>query len=164
MKTTGLAFFFLIILSGNAYSCNNEYVYTMYSIIQEQRSKLDSIVTKKMPNSIVLAQAILETGYGKSRAARIQNNHFGMSSQNGIMTYDSVEQNVEAYFDNLSNHNAYNNLRNILEQDEDNLQTIINSYASYYAEDPHYSNKVLRVINSCELTYYDRSNSLYALN
>lgn len=164
MKITLLAAFLTLLVSSNAYSCNREYVNEMNSVIVEQRQNHDSIVTQKMPSSIILAQAILETGYGKSRAARVQNNHFGMSSKNRIMTYDSVEENVKAYFINLSNHNAYNDLRNTLQNNEDNLQVIINSYASYYAEDPQYSSKVLGVINSCNLTYYDDSRSLYALN
>ncbi len=150
--------------SSAAYSCNDEYIDYMNSIIEDTRQNIDGVVADNMPNSIIIAQAILETGYGKSRAARKQNNHFGMSSQNKIMTYDSVEENVEAYFVNLSNHNAYRKLRETLESESYNLPKIINSYAGYYAEDPKYSRKVLSVIKSCKLNSYDLNKILYAQN
>ena len=164
MKKTALLAILFMMFSSVAYSCNDEYINYMNSIIEETRQDIDGVIAENMPNSIIIAQAVLETGYGKSRAARRQNNHFGMSSQNRIMTYGSVEENVEAYFVNLSNHNAYRKLRETLESDNYDLPKIINSYAGYYAEDPHYSRKVLSVINSCKLNYYDSNRNLFAQN
>lgn len=162
MKFVIKAFVSFVLFTNFAYACDREYVEGMNEIIVDTRENVETIVAENMPTSIVIAQAVLETGYGKSRAAKVQNNHFGMMSRGSIMTYDSVEENVQAYFVNLSNHNAYRDLRSELEQNEKSIRNILASYTHYYAEDPEYTNKLLSVINSCQLLAFDQENQYYA--
>ena len=44
-----------------------------------------------IPASITLAQAALESGYGRSRLARVNKNHFGIKSGSRYMIYSSAE-------------------------------------------------------------------------
>ena len=48
-----------------------------------------------IPATIVLAQAMLESGYGNSQAARLRNNHFGID--HGRRRYGSVEECYTSY-------------------------------------------------------------------
>lgn len=146
---------FLLSFSNIAYSCDDEYVTLMNNVIIETRTSMDNIVVNELPTALVIAQAILETGYGKSNAATIKNNHFGMMSAQGLMQYDSINENVSEYFLNLNNHNAYSNLRDTLEQGEKDLETIMRSYASTYAQDPKYVFKIISIVNSCKLYQLD---------
>lgn len=79
-----------------------------------------------VPTSMVLVQAIEESGWGTSRFARESNNLFGMRcfgkacgvvQQGGgvdaqrFQRFASVEDNVRAYLLNLNTHTAYETLR-----------------------------------------------------
>lgn len=80
-----------------------------------------------VPTSMVLVQAIEESGWGTSRFARESNNLFGMRcfgkscgvAQRGVdiadaqrfQHFSSVEENVRAYLLNLNTHFAYEGLR-----------------------------------------------------
>lgn len=82
-----------------------------------------------VPESLVLAQAAKESGWGTSRFAREGNNLFGvwcftpgcglkpLSRDAGlnheVARYDSVQQSVNAYVHNINTHAAYNELRRI---------------------------------------------------
>lgn len=83
--------------------------------------KIDTI-----PESLVLAQAVIESGWGKSRFAKEANNLFGERtwSSEGIVpkyreegqtykvkTFSSISASVKSYMLNLNRHNAYYNFR-----------------------------------------------------
>jgi Bax protein len=86
-------------------------------------SRVDSV-----PLSMVVIQAVEESGWGTSRFARQGNNLFGLrcfsdgcgltqaGSGRGYQTFDSVQQAVRTYLHNLNTHDAYAELRSLRAQ------------------------------------------------
>jgi Bax protein len=61
-----------------------------------------------VPPSLALAQAIIETGGGRSHAALKKNSTFGhMATKTKVKAFDSLEKSVRAYVENLNAHPAY---------------------------------------------------------
>ena len=88
---------------------------------KEYLQKIDTI-----PVSLVLAQAALESGWGKSRFARIANNIFGEwtwgkrgivpkhgkpGKTHKIKIFDSLQDSIASYMLNLNRHRAYREFR-----------------------------------------------------
>ena len=103
-----------------------------YVIAIENKHKVDLIdellrQVNTIPNSIVLAQAVNESGWGSSRFATESNALFGeytYDTKNGIIperrdkgkkhlikNFSSIDKSVESYFKNINTHNAYKNFR-----------------------------------------------------
>ena len=95
-----------------------------------------------IPASIVLAQAILESGYGNSRAARLRNNHFGIV--HGRRRYASVEECYEAYAVLLSTSKRYASLFDIPLSDYRAWAHEIQNCG--YATDKRYARKLIIII------------------
>ena len=130
-------------------------------------------------HSPIIAQAILESGWGESKLASKYHNYFGLKCgskwtgksvnlttqeeyQPGTLTtikdnfrvYDSIEEGVKGYFEFIQLQ-RYQNLRGITDPKE-YLQTIKNDeYAtsSTYVEDNY------RLITQYELTEYDKEDT-----
>ena len=88
---------------------------------EEYLRKIDTI-----PVSLVLAQAALESGWGKSRFARIANNIFGEwtwgkrgivpkhrqpGKTHKIKIFDTLQDSIASYMLNLNRHRAYREFR-----------------------------------------------------
>ncbi len=93
-------------------------------------SSYQNLITRMKPhsNSLVLAQAVVESGWGRSRFAAEGNNLFGvwttrddefslpsLGTRSGkqvyLKKYDTVLESVDHYFLNIGRHNAYRNFR-----------------------------------------------------
>lgn len=89
--------------------------------IEEYLNRIDII-----PTSIILAQAALESGWGKSRFVRKANNIFGQWTYSGkglipknrdkdakhrIKIFKSLSEAIKAYLRNINTHYAYEKLR-----------------------------------------------------
>lgn len=75
----------IIIQQKDTFSLNQEEVYEMLCSAQIEHPK------------IVLQQVILETGHFKSNACINKNNLFGFMDRNGVKTYKSFWESVQAY-------------------------------------------------------------------
>ena len=105
----------------------------------ELLSKVDLI-----PAALVVAQGAKESGWGSSRFAQQGNNYFGQwcytkgcglvpknrnhGATHEVAKYDSIKQSVFSYINNLNNHPAYKNLRDIRSQ----LRTAGKEITGYY--------------------------------
>ncbi len=123
------------------------------------------------PNSLVLAQAAVETGWGKSRFFREARNVFGIWSFNEndvrveahsargnkkvfLRAYDDLSGSVRDYFDVLSRSNAYRGLRIMRDSTEDPIQLL--PYLSNYSERKGaYTRLLNKVIEQNGLRRYD---------
>lgn len=128
----------------------------MVSQVREE-TRGTGIASEKLPNSIVIAQAILESGNGKSKAARVKNNHFGLSLKSGLMSFTQSIQSVFSYFHTLNNNLSYKKLRSLLlrEEEELDVEMIVGAISKPYAKDKGYQQKILNVIETCELARFD---------
>lgn len=128
-------------------------------------------------HSPIIAQAILESGYGESILSSKYNNHFGLKCGGAwsgksvnletleerdnslhhefsdFRVYDSFEEGVLGYFTFIDWSN-YSNLKGVTDP-----QTYCeNIYRDGYATDSNYVDKLMSLIREYNLTLYDNKN------
>lgn len=125
---------------------------------------------KPHPNSLVLAQAALESGWGLSRLAIEGNNLFGVISSstdpNSIemlykegkqrfffKRYDTILESIDHYFLTIGRHNAYKRFRQNRFRDIDVLELI--KTLDKYSESDEYIFMLKKMIEWNNLTQYD---------
>ena len=143
--------------------------------------KLDLInnLLKKVdiiPNSIVLAQAAIESGWGSSRFAQDFNALFGeytydsnkgvipLERENGenhlIKAFNSYNSSVESYFNNINSHYAYEQFRELREvmRERNNFSnvTLLVDKLDTYAEDENYIQTIKSVIKNNNFEIFDK--------
>ena len=143
-------------------------------IVKELLIKIDVI-----PNSIVLAQAANESGWGMSRFAQEYNALFGeytYSDKNGVIPlerkiedkhlvkfFPSINKSIESYFLNLNTHYAYKDFRNERRKQRTNNNFMIDSLVKnldLYAEDKNYVKTLIAIIHQNKLEEYDNIPSI----
>jgi Bax protein len=139
-----------------------------------QIRKIENAVYKMqtLPNSMVLAQAAVESGWGRSRFFVEARNVFGIwsFSENDVRVeahavrgdkkvylraYPDLSGSVKDYFDVLSRSNAFRGLRITRESTDDPFKLI--PYLNNYSERKSaYTRLLKKVIEQNDLTRYDR--------
>jgi Bax protein len=145
----------------------------------EDMYNLDEYLTKidAIPTSIILAQAALESGWGKSRFVREANNFFGQWTYSGrglipksrdtgakhrIKIFDSLQDSIRGYLININTGWAYDKLRSKRAQLRKNKGTKVNGldlydqYIMYSELREEYTARLKKMIVSYDLTRYDK--------
>ena len=146
-------------------------------IINELLLRVDII-----PNSIVIAQAANESGWGTSRFAKDYNALFGeytydfsdgvvpLLREEGekhlVKSFDSVNKSVQSYFNNLNSHYAYKDFREVRKimrekNNFSNLKLLIEELDSY-AADVNYIKTINSIIDANQFNKFDSFN--YSIN
>jgi len=130
---------------------------------------LDKMVTH--PNSIILAQAAIESGWGRSRFCKDANNLFGVWSYDKdeprikasftrgdrpifLRKYDNLSQSIEDYFKILARSGSYKKFRESRKDGDDPFEMV--NHLIYYSElRGNYVNMVKRIMAQNDLTKYD---------
>lgn len=116
----------------------------------------------RVPTSLAVAQSILESGWGTSKAAVRRNNLFGiMSFKNGVPTparFRDAEDSVVAYFEALFGHPAHADFRNAVNSGVSDPKKLAATLTEY-SETPGYSALVVSVIRSSCLKVLDALES-----
>jgi Bax protein len=124
-----------------------------------------------LPNSVVLAQAAIETGWGESRFFIQASNLFGIWSYDEtesriaagktrsdktiyLRSYDDMSGSIADYFDVLARHHAYRKLRDA-RQNTSNPYVLVNHLRNYSERKDWYTRQLKRVIRQNKLTKYD---------
>ena len=126
-----------------------------------------------VPASIILAQGMLESNYGRSRLAVNANNHFGIKCNNGwqgaTITHDDDERDEcfrryrsveESFFDHsnfLTSSWRYSDLFKLKPDDYKGWARGLQQAG--YATNPNYANLLIRIIEENELWRYDRESA-----
>ena len=157
-----------------------------YKISSKNKHKIDLINellfnVNVIPNSIVLAQAANESGWGTSRFAREYNALFGQytyDENKGIVPFEreegkkhliknftSINKSVESYFQNINSHYAYKNFRKLRSQirnlnNDFNIKILTNAL-DVYAEDESYVETINKIIDSNNLNQFDLSLNVF---
>ncbi len=152
-----------------------------YNIKFSNKHKLDVVDeilanVDVIPNSIVLAQAAIESGWGKSRFAKEHNALFGeytydqskgvvplkrdYGEKHLIKSFSSYNNSVTSYFENINSHLAYKDfraLRSVMRSKNNfsEVKLLINKLDSY-AADNNYINTLVAVI---EKNKFNKFNS-----
>ena len=163
-----------------------ENILKKYKISSKNKHKIDLINellfnVNIIPNSIVLAQAANESGWGTSRFAREYNALFGQytyDENKGIVPFEreegkkhliknftSINKSVESYFQNINSHYAYKNFRKLRSQIRDlnndfNIKILTNAL-DVYAEDESYVETINKIIDSNNLNQFDLSLNVF---
>lgn len=142
--------------------------------LQYKASDLENLLIRMrtVPNSIVLGQAALESGWGQSRFFREGNNIFGMWSYNSneprlkaslkrendqihVRRYENYSQSIDDYFKTLATARAYRGLRQALYETHQVNELL--PYLKYYSERRmEYVDQLRKVIEQNNLTQYDK--------
>ncbi len=162
---------------------------TKYSVSIKNRHKIDIIndlliSIDIIPNSIVLAQAANESGWGSSRFATEYNALFGEStydSKAGIVPsereegkkhlvkyFKTIDKSVESYFTNINSHFAYDKFRELRKIFRDknnsfNVNLLVGKLGAY-AVDDEYVDTIVSIIDDNKLTKYDNILSLLTIS
>lgn len=157
-----------------------------YKISSKNKHKIDLINellfnVNVIPNSIVLAQAANESGWGTSRFAREYNALFGQytyDENKGVIPFEreqgkkhliknftSINKSVESYLKNINSHYAYKNFRKLRSQIQDlnndfNIKILTNAL-DVYAEDESYVETINKIIDSNNLNQFDLSLNIF---
>ena len=131
-----------------------------------------------IPNSIVLAQAANESGWGTSRFAKEYNALFGeytydfskgvipLKREEGkkhlVKAFSSYDNSIKSYFRNINTHYAYEKFRltRKLMRDKNNFSNIslLVERLNTYAEDSNYVETISSIIESNKLSQFDVIN------
>lgn len=151
---------------------DSSYVHDMK--LQYKASDLENLLHKmiSLPNSIVLAQAAVESGWGQSRFFREGNNVFGIWSYNKneprlqasvkrpnatvhVKAYKDISHSILDYFKTLGKARAYRDLRSAASETDDPFELL--PLLKYYSERRiSYVNQLKKIIEQNNLTQYDK--------
>jgi len=141
-------------------------------IIGELLIKIDEV-----PPSLVVAQAINESGWGRSRFAREANNLFGMwcytpgcglvperrraNDKHEVKRYASIQASVYEYLRNINRNKAYVELRALRAEQRQRLQPLSGDYLAqglrrYSSIGAEYVNRIRNIIRTRDLTRLDQ--------
>lgn len=114
-----------------------------------------------VPPSLALAQAILETGGGRSHAALKKNSPFGhMANKKEVAKFESIQDSVKAYAKNLNRNGAYSPFRKERASLRAKNQTLCgyklaSRLTKYSVRGPAYTRDLQNLIHSRGLKAYD---------
>jgi Bax protein len=157
-----------------------------YNIKYREKHKLDLVNeilsnVDVIPNSIVLAQAAIESGWGSSRFAKEHNALFGeytYDTEKGVIplnrdsgkthlikSFNSLDSSVNSYFNNINSHYAYREFRNIrkIMRDKNNFSDVnlLVEKLETYAADSNDVNTIRSVIEKNNFKLFDNKTISY---
>ena len=153
---------------------NSDSAYYARAKRQYNAKNVDDLIERlgTLPNSIVLAQAAIETGWGESRFFVQASNLFGIWSFDEqesriaagktrndktifLRSYDDMSRSIADYFEVLARHSAYKSLRKARQQSS-NPYVLIQHLKNYSERKGWYTRQLKKVIRQNNLTKYDR--------
>ena len=113
----------------------------------------------QIPTSLIVAQAALESGWGKHPTAIERRNLFGIMRKKEIRPFLSYMDNIRYYLTNLLEHRAYRSFRRYL-GNTDSIGLV--KHLGAYSENPEYHIRVTNIIRSYGLAKLDWSSLINA--
>ena len=119
-------------------------------VLKYYQIAVELAVDHNMPWQIAMAQGIVESGAGTTDLAVYHNNFFGITKPGGgFQHFETPEAGWQGYFDNIQNTKVYSR-NGIYETFDDPERCVEVLYASGYAEDPLYVEKVTAMFYKVE--------------
>jgi Mannosyl-glycoprotein endo-beta-N-acetylglucosaminidase len=112
----------------------------------------------QIPVSIVLGQALLESGSGTSEVSKRTNNFFGIRTKEAYQVFETDEASFQRYAHILSKRNRYAHLFDL--HPLDFIAWAEGIARSGYAEDPDYAKKLIQVIKRNKLYKLDEQQPI----
>lgn len=157
----------------NEWTASDSLMYFQFKLKYKAKDVNDLLARMgTLPNSVVLSQAAIESGWGQSRFFLEGNNLFGVWSFNSdeqrmpskrgrkdkivyLRTYPDIGQSIAHYFEILGSSNAYQKLRKARLVRNDPFD-LIPHLINYSEKRRSYTHQLKAVILQNELTRYDR--------
>jgi Bax protein len=117
------------------------FVYSLNSCIEDLNK--DISIEKQIPSELIVAQAIIETGWGTSRFANEANNLFGI--RQGLKVFKTKCDSVADYIRIINEVSAYAEFRE-MRQDGVTDALLLARTLKRWAEEPHYTDLIEEVI------------------
>jgi len=144
------------------YTNQEQYVDSLHQCID----KIESTITRNnhIPRNMIVAQSVLETGWGESDLAKDSNNLFGIKAFSNKVPHRHAKENtdvmyrvflskcdsVKEYYRLLNTHEAYFKFRkyrtNALMNDKIVNPIVAVKTMDKYSETPDYADRVIRII------------------
>lgn len=146
-----------------------EYLEEMFSKYNVKSLKIDDLLNNMIipPTSLILAQASLESGWGRSKVAIEGNNLFGMRStlkdpkkavkvgaKDFYKKYDTIESSVKDYIMTLSRHKSYVHLRGGINSGKDSIE-LVKLLGNYSEVKNVYEQRLTQIIKKNDLQKHD---------
>ncbi|MDQ1433127.1 MAG: Bax protein [Patescibacteria group bacterium] len=160
MDTVRRTFIALLLVSSSLFAVESKDVFIskLFAIILNVKSSFTNEVAVRIPNSLIIGMASLESGYGTSSMARNKNNYFGMKSGNSYTKFHNLSDSVKVYLQNLSTNNAYKKFQLAILNGEENPHKLLALIAlKYSGNEGDYAKKVKNIIASNSLIRFDDS-------
>lgn len=123
--------------------------------IEQAREEIGHLLSTNVPNSLVLAMAALESGWGTSFGAKNRQNLFGLTKANGqYMRFSSSIDGLKKYMITLDQHRAYRPLRVQLGRTTNSLE--LTKYLVNYCNCSGYPDKLNKIIRGNNLATLDQ--------
>ena len=144
------------------YTNQEQYVDSLHQCID----KIESTITSNnhIPRNMIVAQSVLETGWGESDLAKDSNNLFGIKAFSNKVPHRHAKENedvmyrvflnkcdsVKEYYRLLNTHEAYYKFRKYrsyaLMNDKEVSPIVAVKTMDRYSETPDYAERVIRII------------------
>ena len=148
------------------YTNQEQYVDSLHQCID----KIESTITKNnhIPRDMIVAQSVLETGWGESDFAKDSNNLFGIKAFSNKVPHRHAKENedvmyrvflnkcdsVKEYYRLLNTHEAYYKFRkyrnHALMNDKPINPKVAIQTMDRYSETPDYADRVIEIIRDLE--------------
>jgi len=148
------------------YTNQEQYVDSLHQCID----KIESTLTRNndMPRNMIVAQSVLETGWGESDLAKDSNNLFGIKAFSNKVPHRHAKENedvmyrvflnkcdsVKEYYRLLNTHEAYYKFRkyrnHALMNDKPINPKVAIQTMDRYSETPDYADRVIEIIRDLE--------------
>jgi uncharacterized FlgJ-related protein len=144
--------FFIVLFTNFSFADGKKDEFISALLPQIQKAKVEvGGNAMNIPDSLVLAQAIHESMWGKSKLAKQKNNLFGIKKGKNYAKFGRYKDGIKYYLNTLITHNAYKSLRKHMGS---NSITLV-KYLDNYAEDPRYEVKLAKLIRDNNLMSFD---------
>ena len=148
------------------YTNQEQYVDSLHQCID----KIESTITRNnhIPRNMIVAQSVLETGWGESDLAKDSNNLFGIKAFSNKVPHRHAKENedvmyrvflnkcdsVKEYYRLLNTHEAYYKFRkyrnHALMNDKPINPKVAIQTMNRYSETPDYADRVIEIIRDLE--------------
>ncbi len=164
---------YIIHLDSTVGLCIHQQKYLDSLIVKYRAKSVDGLLIrmKPHPTSLVLAQAIVESGWGTSRFAIEGNNLFGIwttandpnvikslydrpEQEIYVKKYNNLSESIAHYFLTLGRHSAYKDFRNLREEEVE-LNGLIKSLIPYSEMGEDYTALLKKIVEWNDLEQYD---------
>lgn len=143
--------FFISPALADVVSKKENFIRFLLPLIKDVKAELGGEYTK-IPNSLIIAQAAVETGWGYRYPL---GNLFGIAVNGKYKKFSSEKEGIKFFLENLLSHSAYKDFQEKIDRGETDSINLVSSLKKYTSEDENYLQKVKSIIRREKLQEYD---------